>query len=229
MTSRISTIFSFALVVTCTQSISWGATVPQDFVNCISIPSDPRTACTLPPHPQNDPYLIGPGQVLQIAKSGIVVQGGGVNRADTTLRRSQAANYPLMRVPYGVNNVSINGLLFDGNRGGLSSYRCLTAVSGLAELDISGSYGSVVSADFDSSPWFSLLAGSSTFINNSRFTRARIGGVYGTGGTNVIYVYNQFENNGVNAIFVGNGALLLTVTRKRRNLNIGRPVPFGMA
>jgi hypothetical protein len=207
-TARIARIISIPLALLAFSCLLLqAASIPQDFLTCIANPGDQRTTCTLQPHPPNDPYSIGPGQTLQIGRSGIIVEGGGPTRASTTLRRSQAANYPLMRIPTGVTGVTVRNLYFDGNRGGLAAYRCLTGASGLTELDVVGSYNTV-SADFDNSPWFSLQAATGTFITNSTFTRARIGGVYGFGGSNVLYVNNRFEHNGVNAIFVGNGALV---------------------
>ncbi len=137
----LSRIYAFAILVALGAVPAVAQTAWQSFVSCITTSgtSGSPVTCTLPTGTYSidgsSPYY----PVAEITGSYLIVQGVQNGGDYPTLQRSGSGAQSLMTTGYGVSNVTIQYLNFDGNRYGVSGINCL----GLPEsqyIDLDSSY-----------------------------------------------------------------------------------------
>jgi hypothetical protein len=123
----LSRIYAFAVLVALGAVPAAAQTAWQSFVSCITTSgtSGSPITCTLPtgtyPIGGSSPYY----PVAAITGSYLIVQGVQNGGNYPTLQRSGSGAQSLMTTGYGVSNVTIQYLNFDGNRYGVYGINCL--------------------------------------------------------------------------------------------------------
>lgn len=170
---------------------------------CISA-SGSGSVCQLDAH-FGGPYLIS--YPLEVGRSFITVKGTfWTSRGDTTLQRSVASAYPIMKLAAGVSNATIQDFTFDGNRALIGTLPGLQA-NNYIDLDLQGQFGNssvVVQADFKNAPGFSMTtAAHYTTMQYCNATGGRIAALQMNSGDNLTVYSNTLQSYGGGAVGVG--------------------------
>ncbi len=160
--------------------------VPSSFITCIS--SAGSGNCELAPNIYTVP------SELVVGRSNFTIRGTGATRSSTSLRRSVANLYPILRVPSGYS-VAIENLEFDGYRA-IFYGDCPPANLAVFDLQVEGS-AAVSNVNFKSAPGHALQLKGGQLVGSS-ITWARSTGAFIYGSASVFS--SDFSRCGTAAI-----------------------------
>ncbi len=140
--------------------------VPSSFITCIS--SAGSGNCELAPNIYTVP------SELVVGRSNFTIRGTGATRSSTSLRRSVANLYPIIRVPAGYS-ATIENLEFDGYRA-IFYGDCPPDNLNVIDLKVDGS-ANILNVNFKSAPGASLELHNGQVVGSS-FTWSRSTGAF---------------------------------------------------